>query len=352
METQITTKQSLGKQIYEHLMNGINHMLPFVIGGGLLMALAFLFDDYSINPSNFGSNTPFAAFLKQIGDLAFGFMLPMLAGYIAVSIAGTSGLATGFIGGVMAQQSGSGFLGALLAGFIGGYVIIILSKVLKFIPKAFEGLKVMLLYPLIGLFIVGGIMMFVVNPPVASLNGWITQSLTSMGDSSKVLLGLIVAAMMAVDMGGPLNKSAYMFAVVCLEAGNASVMAAAIIGGMVPATSIALATTLFKSKFTAKEREAGLTNYVLGASFITEGAISFAAADPLRVLPSVTVGSAVAGAVAMLFNCASVAPHGGIFILPVVENPLGFVIAYISGVVVAALMMGVLKKPVVETKEL
>ncbi|MEG0152460.1 MAG: PTS fructose transporter subunit IIC [Niameybacter sp.] len=341
-------KQSLGQQIYEHLMNGINHMLPFVIGGGLLMALAFLFDDYSVNPANFGSNTPFAAMLKQIGDLAFGFMLPMLAGYIAVSVAGQSGLVTGFIGGMMAQQSGAGFLGALLAGFIGGYVIVLLSKILKFIPKSFEGLKVMLLYPLLGLFVVGVIMMFVVNPPVAALNGAITNTLTSMGDSSKVVLGLVVAAMMAVDMGGPLNKSAYMFAVVCLDAGNASVMAATIVGGMVPATSIALATTLFKNKFTAKEREAGLTNYILGMSFITEGAISFAASDPLRVLPSVTLGSAVAGGLAMMFNCASRAPHGGIFVLPVIENPMGFVIAYIGGVLVAAVMMGLLKKPAQE----
>lgn len=350
MEKQNTNKQSFGKQIYEHLMNGINHMLPFVIGGGLLMALAFLFDDYSINPAKFGSNTPFAAFLKQIGDLAFSFMLPMLAGYIAVSVAGTSGLAVGFISGVMAQQSGAGFLGALLAGFISGYIILMLSHIFKFMPKAFEGIKTLLIYPLIGLFIVGGVMMFVVNPPIASLNTWITESLTGMGDSSKILLGIIVAAMMAIDMGGPLNKSAYMFAVICLDAGNASVMAAAIIGGMVPATAVALATTLFKSKFTAKEREAGLSNYILGASFITEGAIPFAAADPFRVLPAVTLGSGVSGAVAMLFNCASVAPHGGIFILPVVENPLGFIIAYISGVVVAALLMGILKKPVIETK--
>lgn len=341
-------KESIGQKIYRNLMDGITHMLPFVIGGGLLIALAFLFDDYAIDPSNFGSNTPLSAFLKQIGDLTFGFMLPVLAAYIAVSIAGQPGMVVGFIGGVLAQQSGAGFLGALLAGFIAGYIVVLLEKVLCFIPKSLEGLKPMLLYPLLGLVLVGAVMTFVVNPPVTALNTMITETLTGMGASSQILLGIVLAAMMAVDMGGPLNKGAYMFAVICFDAGNYAAMAAVIIGGMVPATSIALATTLFKNKFTKKDREAGLTNYILGLSFITEGAISFAAADPFRVLPSVTVGSAVAGGLAMFFGCASRAPHGGIFILPVIENPAGFVIAFLSGVIVAALMIGFLKKPVVE----
>ncbi|MGL5677347.1 MAG: PTS fructose transporter subunit IIABC [Cellulosilyticaceae bacterium] len=339
-------KESFGRQIYKHLMNGVSHMLPFVIGGGLLIALAFLFDDYSINPSNFGSNTPFAAFLKSVGDAAFGFMLPVLAGYIAMSIGERPALAVGFVGGLLANTGGAGFLGALLAGFIAGYLVKALSKVFSYLPQSLEGIKPTLLYPLFGTLLIGAIMTFVVNPPVAAANMGLTNFLNSMGTTSQVMLGIVVAAMMAIDMGGPINKAAYVFGVASLESGNFAIMAAVMAGGMVPPLAIAIATTIFRNKFTKKDKEAGLTNYIMGLSFITEGAIPFAAADPLRVIPAAVVGSAVAGGLTMAFDCALRAPHGGIFVLPVIQNPLGYAAAVVIGAVVGAIILGMLKKTI------
>ena len=339
-------QESFGRQIYKHLMNGVSHMLPFVIGGGLLIALAFLFDDYEINPANFGSNTPFAAFLKKTGDTAFGFMLPVLAGYIAMSIGERPALAVGFVGGMLANTGGAGFLGALLAGFIAGYWVKVLIKVCSYLPQSLEGIKPTLLYPLIGILGIGAIMTFLINPPVAAANVAMTQFLNSMGTTSQVLLGVVIAAMMAIDMGGPINKAAYVFGVASLDSGNYAIMAAVMAGGMVPPLTIALATTFFKSKFSKKDKEAGLTNYIMGLSFITEGAIPFAAADPLRVIPSAVVGSAVAGALTMFFGCSLRAPHGGIFVLPVIQNPMGYVGAVAIGALIGAIILGFIKKPV------
>lgn len=339
-------KESIGRQIYKHLMNGVSHMLPFVIGGGILIALAFLFDDYAINPANFGSNTPFAAFLKNVGDTAFGFMLPVLAGYIAMSIGDRPALAVGFVGGMLANQGGSGFLGALLAGFIAGYLVVGLKKVFDKLPDSLEGLKPVLLYPLFGILLIGAIIVFVINPPVAGLNTGLTNFLNSMGDSSKVVLGLVLGGMMAIDMGGPLNKAAYVFGTASLASQNYDIMAAVMVGGMVPPLAIALCTTFFKSRFTERERKSGITNYVMGLSFITEGAIPFAAADPLRVIPACVVGSATAGALSMAFGCALRAPHGGIFVLPVITNPGMFFVALVAGSLVGMILLAILKKPV------
>lgn len=337
-------KESIGRQIYKHLMNGVSHMLPFVIGGGILIALAFLFDDYSIDPSNFGKNTPFAAFLKTVGDTAFGFMLPVLAGYIAMSIGDRPALAVGFVGGMLANSGGSGFLGALLAGFIAGYLVVGLKKIFDKLPDSLEGLKPVLLYPLFGILLIGAIITFVINPPVGALNDGITNVLNNMGGSSKVLLGAVLGGMMAFDMGGPLNKAAYVFGTASLASGQFDIMAAVMVGGMVPPLAIALCTTFFKKKFTARERQSAVTNYVMGLSFITEGAIPFAAADPLRVIPACVVGSATAGALSMFFGCALRAPHGGIFVLPVISNPLGYFIALVVGSVVGMAVLAILKK--------
>ena len=337
-------KESIGRQIYKHLMNGVSHMLPFVIGGGILIALAFLFDDYSINPASFGSNTPFAAFLKSVGDTAFGFMLPVLAGYIAMSIGDRPALAVGFVGGMLANSGGSGFLGALLAGFIAGYLVVGLKKLFDKLPDSLEGLKPVLLYPLFGILLIGAIITFVINPPVGALNNGITNVLNNMGGSSKVLLGAVLGGMMAFDMGGPLNKAAYVFGTASLASGQFDIMAAVMVGGMVPPLAIALCTTFFKKKFTARERQSAVTNYVMGLSFITEGAIPFAAADPLRVIPSCVIGSATAGALSMFFGCALRAPHGGIFVLPVISNPLGYFIALVVGSVVGMAVLAILKK--------
>ena len=337
-------KESIGRQIYKHLMNGVSHMLPFVIGGGILIALAFLFDDYSINPASFGSNTPFAAFLKTVGDTAFGFMLPVLAGYIAMSIGDRPALAVGFVGGMLANSGGSGFLGALLAGFIAGYLVVGLKKLFDKLPDSLEGLKPVLLYPLFGILLIGAIITFVINPPVGALNNGITNVLNNMGGSSKVLLGAVLGGMMAFDMGGPLNKAAYVFGTASLASGQFDIMAAVMVGGMVPPLAIALCTTFFKKKFTERERQSAVTNYVLGLSFITEGAIPFAAADPLRVIPSCVIGSATAGALSMFFGCALRAPHGGIFVLPVISNPLGYFIALVVGSVVGMAVLAILKK--------
>ncbi len=419
-------------------MNGVSHMLPFVIGGGILIALAFLFDDYSIDPANFGMNTPFAAFLKTVGGTAFDFMLPILAGYIAMSIGDRPALAVGFVGGMLANKGGSGFLGALIAGFVAGYLIVGLKKLFEKLPNSLEGLKPVLLYPFLGILLIGAIIMFVINPPVAALNTGITNVLNNMGESSKILLGAVLGGMMAFDMGGPLNKAAYVFGTASLASGITNVlnnmgesskillgavlggmmafdmggplnkaayvfgtaslasgqfefmaavmiggmvpplaialcttffkkkftakerqsavtnyimglsqfefMAAVMIGGMVPPLAIALCTTFFKKKFTAKERQSAVTNYIMGLSFITEGAIPFAAADPLRVIPACVVGSATAGALSMAFGCALRAPHGGIFVLPVITNPLGYFGALVIGSLVGMIVLAILKK--------
>ena len=336
--------ESLGRQLYKHLMNGVSNMLPFVVAGGILIALAFLFDNRELNPANFGSNTPFAAFFKTIGDAAFGFLLPVLAGFIAVSIADRPAMVVGFVGGLLANVGGAGFLGALLAGFIAGYLVVGLKKAFSFLPASLEGIKPVLLYPLIGTLLVGVLMTFIINPPVAFINQGLTKFLNSLGTSSAVILGIVVAGMMAIDMGGPFNKAAYVFGIASLESGNEAVMAAVMAGGMVPPLAIALATTFFGQRFTKEQRDSGKVNYVMGLSFITEGAIPFAAADPLKVIPSCVIGSAVAGSLTMVFKCTLPAPHGGIFVLPVVGNALMYLIAIAVGSVVGACILGALKK--------
>lgn len=337
--------ESIGRQIYKHLMNGVSHMLPFVIGGGILIALAFLFDDYAINPANFGSNTPLAAFLKEIGGTAFGFMLPVLAGFIAMSIADRPGLAVGFIGGMLANSGGSGFLGALIAGFIAGYIVLGLRKTFAGLPASLEGIKPVLLYPVCGILLIGAILLLVINPPVAAINTWMTDTLNHLDSSSKILLGLLFGGMMAVDMGGPINKAAYVFGTGSLASGQFDIMASVMAGGMVPPLAIALCTTFFKNRFTMKDRKSGITNYIMGFSFITEGAIPFAAADPLRVIPACVAGSATAGALSMFFNCTLRAPHGGVFVVPTIGNPFGYLAAIGGGAIVGMIVLAVLKKP-------
>ncbi|MBU3203866.1 PTS fructose transporter subunit IIABC [Clostridium algidicarnis] len=347
-EEDVTEKEGLGREIYKHLMNGVSHMLPFVIGGGILIALAFLFDDYSIEPSNFGSNTPFAEFLMKVGNTSFGFMLPVLAGYIAMSIGDRPALAVGFVGGMLANQGGSGFLGALLAGFVAGYLVVALKKVFSKLPSSLEGIKPVLIYPLLGILLIGVIIVYGINPPLSALNNGITNVLNNMGESSKIVLGAVLGGMMAIDMGGPINKAAYVFGTASLANNQFHFMAAVMIGGMVPPLSIALCTTFFKDRFTKKERQSGLVNYIMGLSFITEGAIPFAAADPLRVIPACVIGSATAGALSMAFGCTLRAPHGGIFVLPVISNPLGYFIALVVGSVIGMIVMAMLKKKVIE----
>ena len=351
--------ESIGRKLYKHLMNGVSHMLPFVIGGGILIALAFLFDDYSINPANFGMNTPVAAFLKTIGGLAFNFMLPILAGYIAMSISDRPGLAVGFVGGALASSGttfssvfdssiipiSGGFLGALFAGFIAGYLVLGLKKIFSYLPDSLEGLKPTLLYPFFGIGLIG-LIMVIVNPFFGSINEGITYFLNSMGGTSRVLLGIVVAAMMAIDMGGPFNKAAYVFGTASLASGNYEVMAAVMAGGMVPPLAIALATSFFGNRFTENERKSGITNYIMGLSFITEGAIPYAAADPLRVIPACVIGSGVAGAISMAFDCTLMAPHGGIFVVPVIGHPLFYLLSVSIGAVVGMIMLAILKKPI------
>ena len=347
---------SKGHQIYMQLMNGVSHMLPFVVGGGILIALAFLIDGLCVDMTSltaearqsFGSITPVAATLKSIGNLAFGFMLPVLAGFIAMSIADRPGLAVGFVGGAIAANGKSGFLGALVAGFLAGYLILLLKKLFEKLPEALEKIAPVLLYPVFGILIVGLVMTFVVEPPIGALNTALNTALTNMSGSSKVLLGIIVAGMMAVDMGGPFNKAAYVFGTASIAAGNYGIMAAVMIGGMVPPCAIALASLLFKDKFTKTERESAPTNFIMGLAFITEGAIPFAASDPLHVIPACVIGSGLAGALSMVFNCTLMAPHGGIFVFPVVGNPLMYLVALAVGTVVGALMLGVLKKKIAE----
>lgn len=354
--------EGIGRQIYKHLMNGVSHMLPFVIGGGILIALAFLFDTFNpANPSGFGSGTPLAAVLMKIGGTAFGFMLPVLAGFIAMSIADRPGLAVGFVGGMLANTGAtfanafdgklpavsSGFLGALLAGFAAGYIVLGLKKLFEKLPNSLEGIKPVLLYPLLGILLIG-VVMLGINPAMGVINTTISGALNSMGGTSKILLGVVLGGMMSVDMGGPVNKAAYLFGTASLASGNFDIMAAVMAGGMVPPLVIALCTTFFKNRFTARDRQSGLVNYIMGLSFISEGAIPFAAADPIRVLPSCIIGSAIAGGLSMAFGCALRAPHGGVFVIAIVTNPLSYIIAIIAGSIVGAVILGMLKKPVQE----
>lgn len=350
-----------GKNIYKHLMSGVTHMLPFVVGGGILIAIAFLLDDYSINPANFGMNTPIAAFFKTIGGMAFDFMLLILSGYIAMSIGDRPGLVVGFVGGAIAKAGttftslsnpdevlvSSGFLGALLAGFIGGYVILLLKKIFSFMPKSLEGIRTILIYPVAGVLLIG-IIMLLINPFVAAINTGLNNFLFSLSGVNKVILGAILAGMMSVDLGGPVNKAAYTFGTGMLAEGHYEIMAAVMIGGMIAPLAIALIATFFPKKLPKKERQAGLLNYVMGLSFISEGAIPFASADPLRVLPSCVVGSAVSGAMSMAFNCTLMAPHGGIFVLPLIGNWGWYLVSLVVGSVVAMAIMAAFKKNVWE----
>ena len=340
----IDAKDSFGRQIYKHLMNGVSHMLPFVIGGGILIALAFLFDTFDpANAKNFGSGTPLSAFLMKIGGASFGFMLPVLAGYIAMSIADRPGLVAGFVGGLLANQGGSGFLGALIAGFAAGYLVLLVKKLVSGLPQALEGTKPVLFYPVLGVLFIGIAITFIINPPVSALNEWLMTSLQTMGTTSRVLLGLIFGAMMSVDMGGPVNKAAYVIGTGALATGEYGIMAAVMAGGMVPPLAIALCTTFFPSRFTEAERKSGITNYIMGLSFITEGAIPFAAADPIRVLPSCIIGAGTAGALSMFFECTLRAPHGGIFVVPTIGNPLLYLASIAIGSVVACIILAIVK---------
>lgn len=349
-------KESIGHQIYKHLMNGVSHMLPFVVGGGILIAIAFLIDGFSVDlnslpadqRANFGTITQAAAMFKGIGGTAFGFMLPILAGFIAMSIADRPGLAVGFVGGSIAANGTSGFLGALVAGFVAGYIVLLLKKVFSKLPESLDGMKPVLLYPLLGIFLVGVIMQFVVEPPIGALNTAINNGLNGLNGASAVVLGVLLGGMMSVDMGGPVNKAAYVFGTASIAAGNYNIMAAVMIGGVVPPLAIALATIFFKNKFTAEERKAGPTNFIMGLSFITEGAIPFAASDPLHVLPACVVGSAVAGGLSMAFGCTLMAPHGGIFVVPTIGNPLMYLVALVIGSFIACGLLGLLKKKVSE----
>lgn len=349
-------KESIGHQIYKHLMNGVSHMLPFVVGGGILIAIAFLIDGFSVDlnslpadqRANFGTITQGAALFKGIGGTAFGFMLPILAGFIAMSIADRPGLAVGFVGGSIAANGTSGFLGALVAGFVAGYIVNLLKKIFSKLPESLDGVKPVLLYPLPGIFLIGVIMQFVVEPPIGALNTAINNGLNGLNGASAVVLGVLLGGMMAIDMGGPVNKAAYVFGTASIAAGNYNIMAAVMIGGMVPPLAIALATIFFKNKFTAEERKAGPTNFIMGLSFITEGAIPFAASDPLHVLPACAVGSAVAGGLSMAFGCTLMAPHGGIFVVPTIGNPLMYLVALVIGSFIACGLLGLLKKKVSE----
>lgn len=349
-------KESIGHQIYKHLMNGVSHMLPFVVGGGILIAIAFLIDGFSVDlnslpadqRANFGTITQGAALFKGIGGTAFGFMLPILAGFIAMSIADRPGLAVGFVGGSIAANGTSGFLGALVAGFVAGYIVNLLKKIFSKLPESLDGVKPVLLYPLLGIFLIGVIMQFVVEPPIGALNTAINNGLNGLNGASAVVLGVLLGGMMAIDMGGPVNKAAYVFGTASIAAGNYNIMAAVMIGGMVPPLAIALATIFFKNKFTAEERKAGPTNFIMGLSFITEGAIPFAASDPLHVLPACVVGSAVAGGLSMAFGCTLMAPHGGIFVVPTIGNLLMYLVALVIGSFIACGLLGLLKKKVSE----
>ena len=354
VKTAVAGKESVAHKIYTQLMNGVSHMLPFVVGGGILIAIAFLIDGLNVDinalpadqRSNFGTITPIAAMFKNIGGVAFGLMLPVLAGFIGMAIGDRPALALGFVGGMLAANGKSGFLGALVAGFLAGYLIVGLRKICDKLPDAVEKLAPVLIYPVVGILIMGLAMNFVVEPIMGGINTGLNNFLSGMGDSSRVVLGLILGGMMAIDMGGPFNKAAYVFGTAAIAAGNYDIMAAVMIGGMTPPCAIALATLLFKNKFTKEERDAGPTNFIMGLAFITEGAIPFAASDPLHVLPSCIIGSALAGALSMAFHCTLMAPHGGIFVFPVVGNALMYLVALVAGTIVSALMLGLLKKKV------
>ena len=354
VKTAVAGKESVAHKIYTQLMNGVSHMLPFVVGGGILIAIAFLIDGLNVDinalpadqRSNFGTITPIAAMFKNIGGVAFGLMLPVLAGFIGMAIGDRPALALGFVGGMLAANGKSGFLGALVAGFLAGYLIVGLRKICDKLPDAVEKLAPVSIYPVVGILIMGLAMNFVVEPIMGGINTGLNNFLSGMGDSSRVVLGLILGGMMAIDMGGPFNKAAYVFGTAAIAAGNYDIMAAVMIGGMTPPCAIALATLLFKNKFTKEERDAGPTNFIMGLAFITEGAIPFAASDPLHVLPSCIIGSALAGALSMAFHCTLMAPHGGIFVFPVVGNALMYLVALAAGTVVSALLLGVLKKKV------
>ena len=351
-----TTKSGggAGHQIYTQLMNGVSHMLPFVVGGGILIALAFLIDGLSVDMNslavadraNFGTITPIAAWFKTLGGVAFGFMLPILAGYIAMAIGDRPALVLGFAGGMIASGGKSGFLGALVAGFVAGYVILLLRKICDKLPEALEKIAPVLIYPVVGLLILGLLLSFIVEPVMGGINTALNNALAGMGGSSKILLGMILGGMMSIDMGGPFNKAAYVFGTAAIAAGNYDIMAAVMIGGMTPPCAIALATILFKKKFTKTERESGPTNFIMGLAFITEGAIPYAAADPLHVLPSCIVGSGLAGALSMAFGCTLMAPHGGIFVFPVVGNALMYLVALVAGIAASTVLLGILKKDV------
>lgn len=350
-------QEGIGRTIYKHLMNGVSHMLPFVIGGGILIAIAFLLDDYTINPDNFGMNTPVAAFFKTVGDTAFGFMLPILAGFIAMSIADRPGLAIGFVGGALANAGitfgnpgggvSAGFLGALIAGFLGGYLILGLRSLCDYLPRSLEGIKPVLIYPVVGIFLIG-LIIVALNPIIGAVNTGLNQALSSMGNTSKILLGIILGGMMSIDMGGPFNKAAYVFGTAGLASGEFEIMAAVMAGGMVSPLVIAICSTFFKNRFTSKDRQSALVNYIMGLSFISEGAIPFAAQDPIRVIPSCVIGSGIAGGLSMAFACGLRAPHGGIFVIPTITNPILYIVAILVGAVVGALILAILKKPVQE----
>lgn len=351
-------KESIGRTIYKNLMNGVSHMLPFVVGGGILIAIAFMLDDYSIDPANFGMNTPIAAFFKTVGGQAFGFMLPILAGFIAMSIADRPGLAVGFVGGALASTGmtfanpaggvSPGFLGALFAGFAAGYLVLGLKKISdKILPDSLEGIKPMLIYPVAGILLIG-VIMCAVNPAIAMVNTGLNNFLASLDGGSKILLGAVLGGMMAIDMGGPFNKAAYVFGTASLASANYHIMAAVMMGGMIPPIGIALASLVFKNKFSKKDRETAPVNFIMGLSFITEGAIPFAAADPIRVIPSCMIGSAVGGALSMMFGCELMAPHGGVWVIATISNTFGYFVALVVGSVVTAALLGLLKKPVEE----
>ena len=350
-------KEKIGTKIYKHLMNGVTHMLPFVVGGGILIAIAFLLDDYSIDPSNFGMNTPIAAFFKTIGNAAFNVMLYILAGYIAMSIADRPGLAVGFVGGILAVQGttfesltngditlvSSGFLGALIAGFVGGYIVLGLKKLCSYLPNSIEGIKTILLYPVFGILLMGTFMLLI-NPYVASINTAINDYLSSMSNANKIILGAILGGMMAVDLGGPINKAAYTFGTGMLASGQYEIMAAVMAGGMVPPLAIALLATIFPRKIPKKDKQAAYVNYIMGLSFISEGAIPFASADPLRTIPAFVIGSAVTGALSMWFSCTLMAPHGGIFVIATIGHPVKYLLAIAIGAIISMLIMAKLKK--------
>lgn len=345
--------ESIGRQIYKHLMNGVSYMLPFVVAGGILIALSFMFDYGNAGKDIFGGGNDLAKFFNTVGKASFGMMFPILAGFIAMSIADRPGFAIGLVGGLLAREGvaltdstlwvSSGFLGAIVAGFVAGYLVLLLKKLLKSLPESLEGTKPVLIYPLVGVLLISVVMVFIVNPPLSALNVAMNSFLANMGQGSKLMLGLLLGGMMAIDFGGPLNKTAYVFGTAAIASGQIEIMAAVMAGGMVPPIGIALATTFFKNSFTKKERQTTVTNYIMGASFITEGAIPFAAADPLAVIPSCAIGSAIAGGLSMLFGCGLPAPHGGIFVVPIMTNPLMFIVAVLIGSVVTMLLLKLLK---------